>query len=317
MDVATSHRPGWKTLLAFAMIYFVWGSTFLAIRVGVHEVPPLLFAAMRFTVAGLILYGWMIARGEASPSGREWKSILLLALLIFVIDYGLLFWAEQRVPSGIAAVMMATIPVFIALMEIVFLRTQRLTVRLGLALAVGLGGVAVLMSRSLGMSLNWGGAPIDAKGAAAILIGAVSWSAASVLTRVLVLPSSKVMSSGAQMLAGGLMLAVASAALGEFRGFDAGAVSRGAWFALAYLIVAGSIVGFTAYVWLIHHESPTKVGTYAYVNPAVAVVIGYFLGGEPLGLRTVLGTLFVLISVVVITTARKERAVAVAVEDRV
>ena len=129
MDSKT-HRPAWKTLLAFAIIYFVWGSTFLAIRIGVHEVPPLLCAAMRFLVAGLVLFGWMIARGEQSPTRRQWMSVLLLALLIFLIDYGLLFWAEQRVPSGVAAVMMATIPVFIALSEILFLRTQRLTVRL-------------------------------------------------------------------------------------------------------------------------------------------------------------------------------------------
>src|SRR5437899_3802040 len=114
MDSKT-HRPPWKTLLAFAIIYFVWGSTFLAIRVGVHEVPPFLLAAMRFLVAGLVLYGWMIANGERSPSGRQWVSASLLAVLIFVIDYGLLFWAEQRVPSGIAAVMMATIAVFMAL----------------------------------------------------------------------------------------------------------------------------------------------------------------------------------------------------------
>src|SRR6202040_3836338 len=125
--------PEWKTLLAFGIIYFVWGSTFLAIRIGVHEVPPLLFAAMRFLVAGLILFGWMIARGEPSPTRRQWMSVLLLALLIFLIDYGLLFWAEQRVPSGVAAVMMATIPVFIALSEIVLLGTQNLTLRLALA----------------------------------------------------------------------------------------------------------------------------------------------------------------------------------------
>ena len=124
-----THYPGWKTLSAFAIIYFVWGSTFLAIRVGVHEVPPFLLAAMRFLIAGLVLYGWMIARGERSPSGRQWASVSLLAALIFVFDYGLLFWAEQRVPSGIAAVMMALIPAFMALSEIVFLRTQRLTVR--------------------------------------------------------------------------------------------------------------------------------------------------------------------------------------------
>src|ERR1700730_5340873 len=143
------HRPAWKTLLAFAIIYFVWGSTFLAIRFGVHEVPPFLFAAMRFLTAGLVLYGWMVAKGERSPSSRQWTSVFVLAFLIFVVDYGLLFWAEQRVPSGIAAVMMATIPVFMALSEIIVLRTQRLTVRLALALLIGIGGVAVLMSDSL------------------------------------------------------------------------------------------------------------------------------------------------------------------------
>ena len=315
---ANTHRPRWKTLLAFAIIYFVWGSTFLAIRIGVREVPPFLFAAIRFTIAGLALYGWMIAHGERSPSRRQWTSAFLLALLIFVLDYGLLFWAEQRVPSGVAAVMMATIPAFMALAEIILLRTQILTASLAVALTIGIGGVAVLMSHSL--SLSWGslgGAPIDRAGAVALIIAAISWSVASALTRKLPLPPSKVMSSGAQMLAGGVLLAVTAGALGEFRGFQPLAVSRGAWLALLYLIVAGSIIGFTAYVWLIHHESPTKVGTYAYVNPVVAVLLGYFLGGETLGLRTILGTLFVLISVVVIITTRAKKPAAAprAVED--
>ncbi len=304
MDLAPP--PKWKTLLAFAIIYFVWGSTFLAIRVGVHEVPPFLLAAMRFLVAGLVLYGWMIARGEPSPAMREWASSTLLALLIFVFDYGLLFWAEQRVPSGIAAVMLATIPAFMALSEIIFLRTQKLTVRLALALAIGLGGVAVLLSRSLDL----GGAPIDRAGAAALMVGAMSWSIASALTRKLPLPTSKVMSSGAQMLAGGVLLGLTSTALGEFQNFHPAAVSRAAWLSLVYLIVAGSIMGFTAYVWLIHHQSPTKVGTYAYVNPVVAVLIGYFFAGEELGLRAALGTTFVLISVIVITTTRAAKQTA-------
>jgi len=298
---AKIHRSAWKTLLAFAIIYFVWGSTFLAIRVGVREVPPFLLAAMRFLIAGLVLYGWMIAHGERSPSGRQWTSASLLAILIFVFDYGLLFWAEQRVPSGIAAVMMATIPVFMALSEIIFLRTQRLTVRLALALLIGIGGVAV---------------PIDRVGALALIVASMSWSVASSLTRKLPLPPSKVMSSGAQMLAGGMFLALTAAALGEFRSFHPWTVSRAAWLSLLYLIVAGSIIGFTAYVWLIHHQSPTKVGTYAYVNPVVAVLVGYFLGGEALGLRTILGTLFVLISVVVITmTPAKKLQAALPVED--
>src|SRR5271168_993261 len=295
---ATSHRPAWKTLLAFAIIYFVWGSTFLAIRVGVREVPPFLLAAMRFSIAGIVLYGWTLARGERSPSARQWASVSLLAVLIFVGDYGLLFWAEQRVPSGLAAVMLATIPVFMALSEIIFLGTQKLTVRLALALLVGLGGVAILVSRSL----NLGGVPIDRLGAVALLIAAVNWSVASAFARKLPLPDSKVLSSGAQMLAGGIFLACASFVLGEYRDFHPSSVSHGAWLALLYLIVAGSIIAFTAYVWLLHHESPTKVGTYAYVNPLVAVVLGYFFGGEGLGSRTVLGTLCVLISVLLITT---------------
>jgi drug/metabolite transporter (DMT)-like permease len=307
---ANPRRPTWKTLLAFAIIYFVWGSTFLAIRVGVREVPPFLLAALRFSVAGLVLYLWMIARGERSPNGRQWMSALLLALLIFVFDYGLLFWAEQRVPSGIAAVMMATIPVFMALSEIIFLGTQRLTVRLSLALLVGIAGVAVLMSRSL----NLGGAPVDRTGAVALIFASMSWAVASILTRKLPLPASKVMSSGVQMLAGGVLLALASAALGEFHSFRPSTVSLPAWFSLLYLVVAGSIIGFTTYLWLIHHESPTKVGTYAYINPLVAVVLGYFLGGETLGPRTILGALFVLVSVVVITTTRAQQPVAVFAE---
>jgi drug/metabolite transporter (DMT)-like permease len=159
-------------------------------------------------------------------------------------------------------------------------------------------------------SLNVGGAPIETAGAIALIVAAISWSAASALTRKLPLPPSKVMSSGAQMLAGGILLALTAAALGEFRRFDPRAVSLAAWLALVYLIVAGSIVAFTAYVWLIHHESPTRVGTYAYVNPVVAVVLGYFLGGETLGLRTILGTVFVLVSVVVITTTPVRKPVA-------
>ena len=300
----TSRRRRWKILLAFAIIYFVWGSTFLAIRIGVREVPPLLLAGMRFFTAGIVLYAWMRATGTASPSRREWASVTLLAALIFLVDYGLVFWAEQRVPSGITAVMLATIPVFTALAEILILRTQRLTVRLGIALVVGLAGVGVLVSRSV----SFGDAPIERSGAIALVVGAISWSLASVLARKLSLPQSKVMSSGAQMLVGGILLILAAAMFGEFRSFHAREVSTGAWLALVYLIVAGSIIAFTAYVWLIHHESPTKVGTYAYVNPVVAVLIGYFLGGEALGARTVAGTVLVLMSVIVITTTPKGRS---------
>jgi len=306
---AAAHRPTWKTLIAFAIIDFVWGSTYLAIRVGVREFPPFLLAALRFLLAGAALYGWTIARGEPSPSRRQWMEISLLAILFFVLDYGLLFWAEQRVPSGIAAVFMASIPVFIALSEITLLRTQRITIRLTLALSAGIAGVAVLASRSL----NLGGAPIDGRGATALLIASISWALGTALTRKLSLPSSHVMSSGSQMLAGGVLLALTSATLGEFRNFHPLRISLQAWLALVYLVVAGSIVAFTAYVWLIRHESPTKVSTYAYVNPVVAVLLGYFLAGETLGRRTILGTALILLSVVAITTAKAKQDAAVPV----
>jgi drug/metabolite transporter (DMT)-like permease len=303
MHGITSSPQRWKTLLAFAIIYLVWGSTFLAIRVGVREVPPFLLAGMRFFAAGIVLYAWMRLRGTPSPTRREWASASILAVCIFVLDYGLLFWAEKRVPSGIAAVMLATIPVFMTLAEILFLRTQKLTLRLGVALLIGIGGVMVLVSKSASLRQE----PIDPHGALALIVAAISWSVAAALSRKLLLPESKVMSSGAQMLAGGIFLTLAAAVFGEFKSFHASAVSTRAWLALAYLIVAGSIIGFTAYVWLLHHESPTKVGTYAYVNPVVAVLLGYFFGGEGLGVRTITGTVLVLVSVIVITTTPRKK----------
>jgi len=290
--------PSWQILLAFAIIYFVWGSTFLAIRVGVSEVPPFLLAAFRFLAAGSLLFVWMRLRGVAAPTLREWIASTLLACLVFVLDYGSLFWAEQRVPSGIAAVVLATIPAFMTLSEIFLLRTRRFTIRLGLALLIGLLGVAALMNRSASL----GGAPVDRGGAIALLIAALSWSVASACTRKVPLPASKPMSAAAQMFAGGVLLFVLAAATGELGEFQFQRVSFAAWFSLFYLIVPGSIVGYTAYLWLLHHESPTKVGTYAYVNPVVAVILGYLLGGESIGLRTILATALILISVIAIAT---------------
>ncbi|HTW22393.1 MAG TPA: EamA family transporter [Candidatus Baltobacteraceae bacterium] len=305
MEKSRDHQP-WQTWLAFAIIYLVWGSTFLAIRIGVQEVPPLVLAAMRFFVAGLVLYLWMIARGEPSPTARQWGAASLIAVPFFVMDYGLVFWAERRVPSGITAVMLATIPVFIALMEILVLRTQRLTARLALALLIGCGGVAVLVSRSLSL----GGAPIDRLGAIGLILASLSWSVSSAFVTRLPLPPSKVMSSGVQMLMGGIFLAIVAGAFGEFRDFHPAVVSRAAWLSLAYLTVFGSIVAFTAYTWLIYHESPTKVGTYAYVNPVIAVLLGYFAAGEPLGVRTILGAACILVSVIVITTTPAKKPAA-------
>jgi drug/metabolite transporter (DMT)-like permease len=300
--VSPSRPASWKILVAFAIIYFVWGSTYLAIRVGVREMPPFLMAGIRFTVAGLALYGWMRLTGVPSPSWREWRGATVLGALMFLMDYACLFWAEQRVPSGVSAVILAAIPVCITLLEIIFLRTQRLTVRLTLGLLVGIVGVAVLMDPSSSL----GEAPLDRGGAIALLVACCGWSIGTIVSRRLVLPASKPMSAGAQMLSGGVQLLVLAAVSGEFAHFRVQDVSRIAWFSLIYLIIAGSIVGYTAYVWLLHYESPTKVGTYAYVNPVVAVIIGAGIGGEIIGRRTTLGTALILVSVVAITTMGRQ-----------
>jgi drug/metabolite transporter (DMT)-like permease len=297
-----SRPASWKLLLAFAIIYFVWGSTYLAIRVGVREMPPFLMAGIRFTAAGLALYGWMRLRGVPSPSWIEWRGATILGALMFLMDYACLFWAEQRVPSGVSAVILAVIPVFITLLEIIFLRTQRLTVRLSLALLVGIVGVAVLMDPSASL----GEAPLDRRGAIALLVACSGWSIGTIVSRRTVLPQSKPMSAAAQMLSGGVQLLALAAVSGEFGHFRAQDISGVAWFSLVYLIIAGSIVGYTAYVWLLHYESPTKVGTYAYVNPVVAVIVGAGLGGEVIGRRTLLGMALILVSVVAITTMRRQ-----------
>jgi len=297
----TSPRPAsWKILLAFSIIYFVWGSTYLAIRIGVREIPPFLMAGMRFTAAGLAMLVWMRFAGAQFPTLREWRGATVLGTLMFLIDYACLFWAEQRVPSGLAAVILAMIPVCITLLEIIFLRSQRLTLRLALGLLVGIFGVAVLMNPSSSL----GEAPLDRGGAVALLVSCCGWSVGTIVTKRITLPASKPMSAAAQMLSGGVQLLLLAAVAGELRIFHAANISAGAWLSLIYLIIAGSIIAFTAYVWLLHYESPTKVGTYAYVNPVVAVILGGALGGEIIGRRTILGTILILISVAAITTVK-------------
>ncbi|MBV9339777.1 MAG: EamA family transporter [Acidobacteria bacterium] len=294
-------RPAaWKLLVAYAIIYLVWGSTYLFIRIGVREMPPFLMAGLRFTIAGLGLYAWMRLSGTPSPDGREWRSATLLGALMFLIDYACLFWAEQRVPSGISAVILATIPVVIALLESVVLRTMRLTLALALGLVTGLIGVGVVVNPLSSL----GGAALDRWGAMALLLACLGWSVGTIVTPRLVLPASKAMSAAAQMLSGGVQLLALAALSGEFGRFHVRHISPTAWFSLLYLIIAGSIVAFTAYVWLLHYESASKVGTYAYVNPVVAVILGAAFGGEGLGRRTVAGTALILLGVGAITRSR-------------
>jgi drug/metabolite transporter (DMT)-like permease len=209
------------------------------------------------------------------------------------------------VPSGITAVILAAIPVCITLLEITVLRTQRLTVQLAAGLAVGIAGVVVLMNPSSAM----GEAPLDRRGVIALIVACWGWSIGTIVTRRVALPASKALGSGMQMLCGGVQLLILAVLDGDVGRFHPRSVSLAAWFSLFYLITAGSILAFTAYVWLLHYESPTKVGTYAYVNPIVAVIVGAWLGRETIGRRTLVAGALILVSVATITTMKAKAAI--------
>jgi drug/metabolite transporter (DMT)-like permease len=300
---ATAAAPAkFARLFAYAAIYFLWGASFLAIREIVASVPPLLAAGFRFLTAGLILFLWSAAGGARLPTLRQWHSALLLGIGMFAFDYGPLFWAEQRVASGIAAIVSALIPVWIAAFEWIRSRS-RTPVPLIVGTVSGLGGVAAL-------SLTPGhvSGRIELLPLAALLFGTVAWAVGSIWSQRLPLPSSKPMAASVQMLLGGVALTLVSIALGDLRHFSLNAVDRRVVFSMAYLVLGASIVAFTAYVWLLGHDLPTRVASYAYVNPVIAVLLGWRWGGEKLSIQVIVGMVLVLVGVIAVL--RSKRAVA-------
>lgn len=290
-----------RVLAAFAAIYVIWGSSFLAIRIGLETIPPFLLAAFRFTTAGVLLYLWTRWQRVPGPSQREWRSGILLGGILFLAGYGLLFWAEQRVASGIAAVLYATVQLWVLLFEAFVFRVKSFT---GTALAgaiTGLGGVAVLTWHGSAATLS------DPLSAALVLLSAAFWAFGSLCTGRLPLPKSKSMSAAIQMLIGGLLLFVPAAISGEFSRVAWSQIGMRSLLSLGYLIFMASLLAFTAYVWLMQHETMSKIATYGYVNPVIAVVLGYFLGGEPMTKQTVTGTALILVSVFIVISNRREQ----------
>ncbi|WP_260703311.1 EamA family transporter [Edaphobacter flagellatus] len=285
-----------RVALAFLAIYVLWGTTFLAIRIAVREIPPLLAAGTRMFIAGTVLFGWMQWRGAARPTRQQWRSLALMGALMFVVDYGLLFWAEKYVPSGIAAVLSATVPLMTIAFEIFVFRMQPLRWSLVGAVLLGFCGVGVLLLPDPHQSL-----PIVP--ALAILVGTAGWCLGTVLSRRLVLPESRAVTSGGAMMIGGAVLLVLSAGFGEMHPWPH--VSRSAVLALVYLITCGSLLAFTAYVWLLGKMPASKVASYAYVNPVVAVVLGYFVAGEQITTHALVGGVLVLVSVFLILRSNK------------
>jgi drug/metabolite transporter (DMT)-like permease len=295
-----------RTLIAYAAIYFLWGGSFLGIREVVAVTPPFFAAGFRFTTAGFLLlaYAWITARREGSRPAitlRQWRSVALLGLVMFTCEYACLFWAEQRISSGIASVISATIPVWIFAGEVCLLGTQRITAKSLAGIALGFLGVA---------ALTWQSVQSGALGSfAAVLValaGALCWAGGTLLSRRLELPASRVVSAGWQMLVGGLMLFLLSAFAGEFHRLPAQnvALSPRVVLSMTYLVVAASILAFTAYVWLLGHEPVGRVASYAYVNPVVALALGAWLAGEHLTLLQILGSGLVLLGVFATLTGK-------------
>jgi drug/metabolite transporter (DMT)-like permease len=288
---STEARFDVRVFLAFFAIYVLWGTTFLAIRIAVAELPPLFAAGARFFTAGVLLFAFLRIKGEVGPSKKQWRNILLMGLLMFVAEYGPLFWAEKYVPSGIASVLEATIPLITLALEMLILRQQRLRWTVMVSTVMGFCGVGILLlPGAQGRLALWP--------CAAILAGAVTWSLGSVLTRSMDLPKSRPLTAGAAMMLGGGILLVLSASIGEMHPLPH--ISLRAGLALLYLIVCGSLLAFTAFVWLLGRMPATRVASHAYVNPIVAVALGYFVGGEVITLRTLAGTALVIASVFLI-----------------
>jgi drug/metabolite transporter (DMT)-like permease len=288
-----------KVALAFACVYVIWGSTYLGIRFAIETMPPLLMAGIRFLIAGALLYGWIALRGEARrPTREQWKATAVLGTLFFLGGNGGVSWAEQRVPSGLAALLVATIPIWLVMMEWLTGIGTRPSVRTVAGIAAGFAGVALLVGSPSA------GAGVDRVGAAVLLVAPMCWALGTVISRRLSHPASHLQSGAMQMLAGGAALVLVGLLMGEGARFRPDAISTRSLLALLYLVFFGSIVAFSAYNWLLHATTPARVGTYAFVNPAVAVLLGWALAGEAVGPMTLIAGAFILTGVVLIIGQR-------------
>jgi drug/metabolite transporter (DMT)-like permease len=284
-------------LLAFFAIYVIWGSTYLAIRHAVETIPPLMTAGVRHLIAGLIIYAWA-RRGKPAVTAAEWRASLVVAVLFFLIGHGTLHWAEQIVPSGIAALLVATEPFWIALLMPPS-QGSRFSWRIAAGLTAGLVGVALLIPRDMvtaGAAELWG--------SAAILSGTMSWALGIRYSATAPLPRDPFLRAGTTLLCGATLLLPASLLTGEMVRVDLQAISGRSIASLAYLIIFGSVVAFSAYFWLLERRSATLVATHTYVNPVIAVLLGWLLAGELLTLRIVWATALILTAVFVLKSDR-------------
>ncbi|HEV8269055.1 MAG TPA: EamA family transporter [Thermoanaerobaculia bacterium] len=289
----------WRIALGLVTVYLLWGSTFLAIRVAVGTIPPFLMASARWTIAGIVLYSLSLLGGGPRPTLVHWRNAIVLAFLLIVASNGVVTWAETRVSSGVAALLIASVSLFMVLLDWLRPRGVRPAGLVIAGLVLGVLGVTLLVGPT-----KLSGAPVDRLGALGLLVASFSFASGSLLSPRLPLPALKIKGAGMEMIAGGVMLFLTALLRGEVASFSLARVTRASVFGLSFLIVFGSLVGFTVYLWLMRTAPPAIVSTYACVNPVVAVLLGAAFGGEPLTPRTLVATAVIVLAVGLIVSSR-------------
>jgi drug/metabolite transporter (DMT)-like permease len=289
-----------QILAAFASIYVVWGSTYLAIRYAIETIPPFLMGGLRFLVSGALLYAWARYRGAPKPTRLHWRNAVIAGAFLLLGGNGAVVWAEQFVPSGLTALLVSILPFWLVIIEWVRPPRHRPSGLVLVGLVLGFIGIIVLIGPG-----NLGGhGDVPLLGALVLILGSLSWAIGSFWSRDAELPRSGLLTTGMEMLGGGVLLFVVGVLSGELSELDIHHVSRVSALGLLYLITFGSLIGFTSYIWLLDKVSPARLGTYAYVNPIVAVLLGWAIAGEELSVRTGMAAAIVICAVALITSAR-------------
>lgn len=286
-------------------IYLIWGSTYLAIRFAVETIPPFLMAATRFLIPGILLFVWRIVAGDPKPVFKEWKSTTIIGILLLVGGNGGVTWAEQYLPSGIAALLIGSVPLWIILLNLFRPEGRKLKKRVIFGSIIGFIGIAVLIGPN---QLGGNSEKIHPLGIITILLAAIFWSAGSLYSRHAEMPESPLLSTGMEFLAGGTGLLILGTITGEFSQVNFSAMTTRSILSLVYLIIFGSLIGFVAYTWLLRNAPISLVSTYAYINPLIAILLGNLLANEPLNLRILTSAAIIIGSVFMINTAILKKA---------
>ncbi|HEU0053573.1 MAG TPA: drug/metabolite exporter YedA [Longimicrobium sp.] len=308
--MAETQRPTLaKIMAAFAAVYVIWGSTYLGIRFAIETLPPLAMASARFLVAGGVMYAFLRLRGVPAPTWPQWRASALVGVLLLGFGNGGVVLSEMTIPSGVSALLVAMVPAWMVLIDWLRPGGVRPTLRTVIGLAVGFAGMVLLVGPA---SLS---GAMDPVGAGVVVVGSISWAAGSIHSRRANVPASPFMATATEMFTGGVFLMLAAALRGELGSVNVASFSTRSLLALAYLIVFGSLIGFTAYIWLLRVVSPSRVATYAYVNPVVAVCLGWAFASEPITARMLAAAGVIVAAVAIITTGKRAASPAAEVED--